>query len=62
MVEAANNPVTREGDHILAERGIPSKPMKCIGKKATFMPMNCSQKCHLPSGSESRRPVILGHQ
>ena len=26
VVEAANNPVTREGDHILAERGIPVVP------------------------------------
>jgi hypothetical protein len=36
--------------------------MRCIGKNVRFIPMKVSQKCQLPSFSESSRPVIFGIQ
>ena len=43
-------------------RGIPSSPVKCIGKKVMFCPANMSQKCICPCFSSYMRPVIFGNQ
>ena len=41
---------------------MPSRPLKCIGKKASWNPRNTIQKLILPSASSIMRPVIFGYQ
>lgn len=41
-------------------RGMPSRPVRCIGTKVTLKPTNVSQNAQRPSRSESWRPVTAG--
>ena len=43
-------------------RGMPSTPSSYIGMKVMRKPTRMTQKCHLPSRSDSMRPVIFGNQ
>ncbi len=43
-------------------RGMPCRPMMCIGPKVRLAKMNVHQKWSLPSRSSNIRPVIFGNQ
>jgi hypothetical protein len=41
-------------------RGMPSRPVRCIGTKVAVKPRNMSQNAQAPKRSESMRPVSSG--
>jgi hypothetical protein len=45
---------------VKTRRGIPRKPVRCIGRKAMLKPVNASQKAIFPSLSLSILPLISG--
>ena len=55
-------PSPNSAEYVYTLLGIPSMPMRCIGKKVRFIPMNTNQKCSLPSRSSNSRPNTFGHQ
>ena len=48
--------------YVYIRRGMPSRPVKCMGKKVRFMPANISQKVIFPTVSSYMRPVNFGNQ
>ena len=55
-------PTPSSAEYVYTRRGIPSIPMKCIGKKVTLRPMKANQKCSLPRRSFNNLPNTFGHQ
>src|SRR5436190_17349709 len=48
--------------YVNTRRGIPTAPSQCWGRNVRLKPANVNQKCHRPSPSLKRRPVIFGNQ
>jgi len=48
--------------HLLGLRGMPRRPSRWWGQKVRLKPTRVNQKCTLPRGSLSRRPVNFGYQ
>ncbi len=52
----------RPAGYVYTRRGIPSRPLTCIGKNASWKKTNISQKLRRPRPSLGMRPVIFGSQ
>src|SRR5688572_22333871 len=57
-----NVPTFSSDEYVKMRRGMPSKPVQCIGMNVRLNPMKNSQKNTLPSCSFIILPVTLGNQ